>query len=80
MSDCRFGVSPVNYPDPDPDPIVNIRPSDGRWIDFSNACRNVPPAWAETSYSYSDVHVTIRRFPQDTVYVPIELRVYSFEL
>ena len=20
MSNCRFGVSPVNYPDPDPDP------------------------------------------------------------
>ena len=20
VSDCRFGVSPVNYPDPDPDP------------------------------------------------------------
>ena len=20
MNDCRFGVSPVNYPDPDPDP------------------------------------------------------------
>ena len=20
MSDCHFGVSPVNYPDPDPDP------------------------------------------------------------
>ena len=20
MSDCRFGVSPVNYPDPDPGP------------------------------------------------------------
>ena len=20
MSDCRYGVSPVNYPDPDPDP------------------------------------------------------------
>ena len=20
MSDCRFGLSPVNYPDPDPDP------------------------------------------------------------
>ena len=19
MSDCRYGVSPVNYPDPDPD-------------------------------------------------------------
>ena len=24
MSDCRFGVSPVNYPDPDPDPCVEI--------------------------------------------------------
>ena len=22
MSDCRFGVSPVNHPDPDPDPDV----------------------------------------------------------
>ena len=22
MSDCRFGVSPVNYPDPDPDVVV----------------------------------------------------------
>ena len=22
MSDCRFGVSPVNYPDPDPDPTT----------------------------------------------------------
>ena len=21
MSDCRFGVSPVNYPDPDPDTV-----------------------------------------------------------
>ena len=25
MSDCRFGVSPVNYPDPDPDRVVNFR-------------------------------------------------------
>ena len=24
MSDCRFGVSPVNYPDPDPDPDLLI--------------------------------------------------------
>ena len=22
MSDCRFGISPVNYPDPVPDPEV----------------------------------------------------------
>ena len=21
MSDCRFGVLPVNYPDPDPEPL-----------------------------------------------------------
>ena len=24
MSDCRFGVSPVNYPDPDPDPLSSV--------------------------------------------------------
>ena len=24
MSDCRFGVSPVNYPDPDPEESHNI--------------------------------------------------------
>ena len=24
MSDCRFGVSPVNYPDPDPDPVDQL--------------------------------------------------------
>ena len=35
---------------------MNIRPSDGRWIDFSNACRNVPSAWTETAYSYSVCH------------------------
>ena len=23
MSDCRFGVSPVNYRDPDPDPVAS---------------------------------------------------------
>ena len=28
MSDCRFGVSPVNYPDPNPDPGT---PSPGIW-------------------------------------------------
>ena len=30
MSDCRFGVSPVNYPDPDPDSQVH-----------ENGCYNV---------------------------------------
>ena len=27
MNDCRFGVSPVNYPDPDPEDFRNIFPS-----------------------------------------------------
>ena len=27
MSDCRFGVSPVNYPDPDPDQSFKIQDS-----------------------------------------------------
>ena len=31
MSDCRFGVSPVNYPDPDPEPFFdnNTKPRSG---------------------------------------------------
>ena len=29
MSDCRFGVSPVNYPDPDPDPEQQSRKQNG---------------------------------------------------
>ena len=24
MSDCRFGVSPVNYPDPDPGQMIHL--------------------------------------------------------
>ena len=45
---------------------MNIRPSDGRWIDFSNACRNVPAAWTEKSYSYSvcrdvNIHTGLKR-------------------
>ena len=30
MSDCRFGVSPVNYPYPDPDPGLMIQAFDFR--------------------------------------------------
>ena len=25
MNDCRFGVSPVNYPDPDPENLFQIK-------------------------------------------------------
>ena len=33
MSDCRFGVSPVNYPDPDPETFKTL-PGEGKkgWI------------------------------------------------
>ena len=31
MSDCRFGVSPVNYPDPDPDPDFPFGFEDRIW-------------------------------------------------
>ena len=37
MSDCRFGVSPVNYPDPDPDPDAGgsgVRLNDGPYINL----------------------------------------------
>ena len=40
MSDCRFGVSPVNYPDPDPDKVCMfvyvgvLRPSPQRDLQF----------------------------------------------
>ena len=34
MSDCRFGVSPVNYPDPDPDHqlVAGLRLAVGQWL------------------------------------------------
>ena len=28
MSDCRFGVSPVNYPDPDPSAVTDMEAGD----------------------------------------------------
>ena len=35
MSDCRFGVSPVNYPDPDPDAGGSrVRLNDGPYINL----------------------------------------------
>ena len=33
MSDCRFGVSPVNYPDPDPDHTCNNTCAASHWLD-----------------------------------------------
>ena len=33
MSDCRFGVSPVNYPDPDPETkLIPLIPKPHFWI------------------------------------------------
>ena len=42
MSDCRFGVSPVNYPDPDPDDLYyGAYPMSGRGKSFldGNVCQ-----------------------------------------
>ena len=38
MSDCRFGVSPVNYPDPDPDPDLkdNVKIQLSQISDFAS--------------------------------------------
>ena len=38
MSDCRFGVSPVNYPDPDPGPKMCCKNFENR---FTN--KNLSP-------------------------------------
>ena len=38
MSDCRLGVSPVNYPDPDPDDVIGRADRFG----FQNFCSPDP--------------------------------------
>ena len=42
MSDCRFGVSPVNYPDPDPNSnsisVLGIPSTDSRHNGKCNIC------------------------------------------
>ena len=44
MSDCRFGVSPVNYPDSDPDAMVNqIYPSELQ-VNKANSSDNETPS------------------------------------
>ena len=47
MSDCRFGVSPVNYPDPDPETETDVHVSIRRFpqtdrleIQCTAVCRN----------------------------------------
>ena len=44
MSDCRFGVSPVNYPVPDPDPVckagMTLKSSKITKITVSNICNS----------------------------------------
>ena len=56
MSDCRFGVSPVNYPDPDPGriwlsvrdncghPYSNIETEGGKSSHESGILRRLPNA------------------------------------
>ena len=35
MSDCRFGVSPVNYPDPDPELRSVLFPKHSRLVQYN---------------------------------------------
>ena len=62
---------------------MNIRSSGGRWIDFSNACRNVPSAWTETSYSYSVFGISRCQYPHWNwvlCYVPFSFRTFPYFL
>ena len=36
MSDCRFGVSPVNYPDPDPEYMYRAIKAENRIINIEH--------------------------------------------
>ena len=68
MNDCRFGVSPVNYPDPDPDGYLKIRPdfwiSINQFLDIQKSVEY----WIsiirfldiqKSSYGYPKIHLTL---------------------
>ena len=52
MSDCRFGVSPVNYPDPDPDRLEVITQNFGSSLTWSQT--------PEDRFSHEEAHLSIR--------------------
>ena len=66
MSDCRFGVSPVNYPDPDPEGLGYL-------------CSENKGADQLRNYRASDLHLCFhimqkRRFTHDKLMDPAGLK------
>ena len=51
MSDCRYGVSPVNYPDPDPDVV-----------DFNARNKSLTGKLLQQGYRYHKLRKTFSRF------------------
>ena len=41
MSDCRFGVPPVNYPDPDPDPLCRRSNCNCPVVNILKTCKEI---------------------------------------
>ena len=53
MSDCRFGISPVNYPDPDPE--------DGHYLKTTGQSRLLGPDSSVLTHVNSEsVHLLAR--------------------
>ena len=46
MSDCRFGVLPVNYPDPDPDDIKTKKTL--KYLSVRGSCRSYTSGMTES--------------------------------
>ena len=64
MSDCRFGVSPVNYPDPDPDPenaaFFSLRDHSEITVDAHACERNVRVPTSFPELFLSSLHIKLR--------------------
>ena len=57
MNDCRFGVSPVNYPDPDPDPDPTQRRA------IKEACKVVNRDWVNHQACSLSHRITFMLYP-----------------
>ena len=67
MNDCRFGVSPVNYPDPDPE---HIRLEDTKKEYETDIIRKHLLVKSKVSHEYSEscVHIyTLGKLKQKTL-------------
>ena len=66
MSDCRFGVSPVNYPDPDPDPDpvnnsvheINNDGASNVYNGRESTCTSEKEIFKDTVSANSSIHIS----------------------